>query len=332
MSSDSVKVPKCPAGWVRTEHRAPQIHPLLRTALLLGANRMPLNRMPLAQARREAVSRLCPPTVRRAAIAATADVQLPGPVSLLPGRFYIPAGGDDGTVIVFLHGGGFVLGGVETHDAVCRSLCEASGTLVFSVGYRLAPEHKFPAGLQDCLAAIRWVVEGRHALSRRTERLFLAGDSAGGNLASVAAMRLAEDKDAEILGQLLLYPMIDHVSSGHGSYSVFADGYGLTKDMLDWYWSCYLPDAATGSRSDVSPLRASNLSGMPSTFLATAEFDVLRDEGLAFASRLAQAGVNVEHIHYDNMNHGFAMWQGLVGEASDVFRRASVWMRICRRS
>ena len=225
----------------------------------------------------------------------------------IPLRVYRPAGVNDVTrlpVYVYFHGGGWVIGDLETHDVLCRQLTAASGASVISVDYRLAPEHKFPAAAEDAWAATRWVVAHAAELGIDAVRLAVGGDSAGGNLAAVVAL-LARDAGGPAIGlQVLIYPVTD-VMRETRSYEDFAEGYMLTRDSMRWFIAHYLRSRDDARDWRVSPLRASSLAGLPPAVVVTAGFDPLRDEGEIYANRLRDAGVRVDYACYGGMVHGF---------------------------
>jgi acetyl esterase len=230
-------------------------------------------------------------------------------------RVYVPDHPRDQTlpVLVYLHGGGWVAGSIETHDPFCKLLASAAKVSIVSVAYRLAPEAQHPAAVDDAIAAVHWAIEQCAKWDGDPERLALGGDSAGGHLAAVAANRLAKQLDGPRLQALaLLYPVTDHPSGGHPSYAENATSYGLEATGMLWYWDQYLGDDAAPDDPEVSPLRAPVPAGLPATLVATAQFDVLRDEGIAYAHKLESAGVPVTHIHSPDMHHNFAVSPGTV--------------------
>ena len=235
------------------------------------------------------------------------DLTADGPLGPIPLRVYRPAGVPASTplaVLVFFHGGGWVIGDLETHDVLCRQLTAGSGVSVVSVDYRLAPEHKFPAAVDDAWAATRWVVAHAGELAVDARRLAVGGDSAGGNLAAVVAL-LARDKGAPAIAvQVLIYPVTDLVGETR-SYRDFAEGYLLTREGMRWFIAHYLTAEAEAADWRASPLRAQSLAGLPPALIVTAGFDPLRDEGEAYAERLRDAGVRVDSVCYGGMIHGF---------------------------
>ena len=235
------------------------------------------------------------------------DLTADGPLGPIPLRVYRPAGVPASTplaVLVFFHGGGWVIGDLETHDVLCRQLTAGSGVSVVSVDYRLAPEHKFPAAVDDAWAATRWVVAHAGELAVDASRLAVGGDSAGGNLAAVVAL-LARGKGAPAIAvQVLIYPVADLVGETR-SYRDFAEGYLLTREGMRWFIAHYLTAEAEAVDWRASPLRAQSLAGLPPALIVTAGFDPLRDEGEAYAERLREAGVRVDSVCYGGMIHGF---------------------------
>ncbi|MEV7542364.1 alpha/beta hydrolase [Streptomyces sp. NPDC089915] len=216
----------------------------------------------------------------------------------VPVRVYDPAPGERGRVlVVYLHGGGWVMCGLDTHDALCRELAAASGAVVVSAGYRLAPEHPWPAAADDALAVLLWARAEADRLGCDAGRVVVAGDSSGGNLAAVTALRAPE----LVAGQLLVYPPLD-ASMGFESVAAYGRGHFHTAAHMAWYWDQYGGDPA---HPHVSPLRAPDLSGLPRTLIVLADCDLLRDEGLEYARRLGEAGVDCEVRLHPGVFHGF---------------------------
>ncbi|MBA0126562.1 alpha/beta hydrolase [Haloechinothrix sp. YIM 98757] len=207
-------------------------------------------------------------------------------------------------VVVFCHGGGWVLCDVDTHDRLCRAMTNATGAVVVSVDYRRAPEHPFPAAAVDAYTVTRWVADHPTALGADPDRIAVAGDSSGGNLAAVTALMARDRGGPDIAFQLLIYPMLDHAQDT-ASYRDNAHGYFVTADHLRWYWQQYLGDSGDGAHPYASPLRAADLSGLPPAHIITAELDPLRDEAEEYGRRLAAAGTPTDVRRYDGMFHGF---------------------------
>src|SRR5262245_31087427 len=241
-----------------------------------------------------------------------------GPHGPIPLRVYRPAGVPDAMplpALVFFHGGGWVIGDLDTHDVLGRQLTAGSGASVVSVDYRLAPEHKFPAAVDDAWAATRWVAAHAGELGLDGSRLAVGGDSAGGNLATVVALLAREAGGPRLALQVLIYPVTE-VGAETASYRDFAQGYLLTRSGMRWFAAQYLdrPDQMTDWR--VSPLRAPSLASLPPALIVTAGFDPLRDEGQAYARRLREAGVRVDSIDYGGMIHGFVPMGRLLDTAT----------------
>ncbi|MBV8880498.1 MAG: alpha/beta hydrolase [Planctomycetaceae bacterium] len=232
---------------------------------------------------------------------ASAETRSPGGFRV---RIYTPEGKGPWPALLFLHGGGWVLGDLESHDDACRSLCRRTPLVVVSVDYRRSPEFKYPAPLDDCDAALRWLSANAAELQVDPGRIAVGGDSAGGNLAAALAIRMREKGGPKIAFQLLIYPVTDR-SVGTDSYREFATGFGLTRSNMQWFWDCYLTTTAERDNPEVSPLRAASLAGLPPAFVLTAHSDVLRDEGEAYAKRLVEAGVPTTCVRFRAMNHGF---------------------------
>ena len=270
-------------------------------AQLAEADAPPMSQLPPAAAR-ELYAQMQPPAPELE-VGAVEERMIPGPAGELPVRIYRPAGDGPFPVHVFFHGGGWVIGDLDTHDADCRELCRGAGCIVVAVHYRLAPEHPFPAAPEDCYAATAWAAAHAEALGGRAGPVTIGGDSAGGNLAAVVALAARDRGGPEIALQLLVYPVTD-AAMDSPSYEENGEGYLLTLDSMRWFWDHYCPPE---QREDprASPLRAADLSGLPPAVVLTAEYDPLRDEGLAYAERLRAAGVAVEYRCFEGLIHGF---------------------------
>jgi acetyl esterase len=236
-------------------------------------------------------------------VEAVEDTEASGPAGSLPARIYRPSAEGELATVVFFHGGGFVIGDIDTHDNQCRRICAEVGAVVLSVGYRLAPEAPFPAAVEDCLAATRWAAEHVAELGGDPGRIAVAGDSAGGNLAAVVAQQARDAGGPALAAQLLIYPGTEF-ETRFPSEEENAEGYFLTREDMIWFADHYTGDA---DRTDprLSPLRATDLSGLPPAVVATGEFDPLRDQGEAYADALARAGVPVVKRRYHGLIHGF---------------------------
>lgn len=245
-------------------------------------------------------------------VAQVADRTIPGPRGEIPLRIYTPFGAGPFPLLVYFHGGGWVVGDLPMVDSICRTLANTAGCVVVSVDYRLAPEHKFPAGLEDAYAATKWVADQAELLngdflrdaSRRRPLIAVAGESAGGNLAAAVALMARDRGDLALSYQLLIYPATQY-QSNTASFHQYGENYFLTADSINWFWHHYLPSPQEGKNPYASPLLAENLANLPPGLIVTAEFDPLRDEGEAFGDRLRAAGVAVKTIRYNGTIHGF---------------------------
>jgi acetyl esterase/lipase len=267
------------------------------------------------------------PAVEPIPVGRVEDRAIPGPDQEIPVRVYWPETGGASTappVVVFFHGGGWVLAGLHTHDQLCRMITAGAGVITVSVDYRLAPDHRFPAAVEDAYAATCWAADhaAGHAAGHADElggdpaRLAVAGDSAGGNLAAATAL-MARDRGGPALAfQLLVYPVLDH-RQDTPSCRENAEGFFLTADHMRWYWEQYLGDG-DGSHPYASPVLADDLTGLPPAHIVTAACDPLRDEGEEYGRLLAEAGVPTEVRRYDGMFHGFFSMRDLLPAAADA--------------
>jgi len=247
-------------------------------------------------------------------LASVEDGSLDGPAGPLAVRVYRPHADGPLPVTVYFHGGGFVSGGLDTHDNICRRLANRSGSAVAAVAYRLAPEHRFPAAIDDALAAVHCLRARAEGLNFDASRMAVAGDSAGGNVAAVVAQLLRDD-GFRLAHQLLFYPVTDSTCAT-ASMQAWAQAPMLTGDMMRWFWRHYLPESSQGQDPRASPLRQSHLEGLPAATVITAECDPLCDEGWAYAQAMARAGVTVTQHHCLGQFHGFASMLGILGAAT----------------
>jgi acetyl esterase len=235
-------------------------------------------------------------------VAGVEDRTIPGPAQGIPIRIYTPEkGAAPRPGVVFFHGGGFVIGDLDTHDPDCRAIANGTGAVVVAVDYRLAPEHPYPAAQEDCIAAVGWVHDHASDLGIDPDRLAVAGDSAGGNLAAVVAQQLHANGGPALRAQILIYPATE-LGMTFPSIKENGEGYLLTEESMRWFMAHYQPVI---DEPLASPLLAEDLAGLPPALVITAEFDPLRDEGEAYADKLRAAGVSVIQSRYDGMIHGF---------------------------
>ncbi|TQN40992.1 acetyl esterase [Blastococcus colisei] len=256
------------------------------------------------------------------------DLLLPARAGRLPVRVYHPAPGQSLPLVVYFHGGGFVTGSVAVADRPCRLLARAGRCVVASVEYRLAPECPFPGPLDDALDSTRWLAAHADELGADAERLVIAGDSAGGNLAAATVQRIVAVGGPTIAHQMLLYPTLaPSRDSASESLVENGEGYLLTRGSLDWFWDHYLPDPAATRDPRAAPLLAENLAGLPGTTIVVPEFDPLRDEGLAYADRLRAALVDVEVDRVPGALHGFWWMAGALSQAGELTERLGARLR-----
>ena len=259
-------------------------------------------------------------------VAQVAEHTASGAAGTIPLRVYTPAGRPPFPALIYFHGGGWVIGNLDTHDGVCRALTNAAGCVVVSVDYRLAPEHKFPAAADDAYAAACWAAANAAVIGIDPTRLAVGGDSAGGNLAAVVALMARDRGTPRLRLQLLVYPVTD-ARMNTASYRDNADGYFLTRDMMQWFWNHYLRSAADGENPYASPLRATDLRALPPAVVMTAEYDPLRDEGEAYAAQLRAAGVPVQLTRYPGMIHGFFGMASIMDQAKTAIAEAAAALR-----
>ncbi len=223
----------------------------------------------------------------------------------VPVRIFTPEGTGPFPVVVWFHGGGWVVGSIEESDATCRALCRSTAAIVVCPEYRLAPEHRFPAAAEDCYEVTAWAAREAASLGAGGRAIAVAGDSAGGNLAAVVALMARDRGGPDLAGQLLVYPVVGLPSDGRGSYEQFAEGHFLTKAGMEWFTDCYASSPQDLSNPYLAPLAADDLSGLPPALVITAGCDPLRDEGEEYARRLAAAGTECEYSLYEGQIHAF---------------------------
>ena len=301
----------------------PQAQEVLDQSAALGLP--PAHTVSPEEARVNRLSRLSAPGPE---VAKVEDRTIPSGSAQVPVRIYTPEGSGPFPALAWFHGGGWVVGNLETADATARHLAVGSGCVVVSVDYRLAPEAKFPAAADDCYAATQWIAQHASSINVVPSRIAVGGDSAGGNLAAVVCLMAKDRGGPSIASQILVYPVTAR-DFGTGSYRDNANGYSLTLDTMKWYWNHYLANDADASNPYAAPMQAKDLAGLPPALVITAEFDPLRDEGNAYADRLQAAGVTTTCSCYDGMIHGFfgmpaVMDKGkqAIAEAAGALKRA----------
>jgi acetyl esterase len=301
----------------------PQTYAYLEQLAAAGAP--PLHELAVAEARQVIVA-LFGTQGAPEPVGAVAERTIPGAGGEMPMRIYTPDGTGPFPVLVYLHGGGWVIGHLEAYDATCRALTNAAGCMVVAMEYRLAPEHTFPAAPEDCYAATCWVAANAAAIGGDPRRMAIGGDSAGGNLTAVVAHMARDQGGPALVYQLLVYPVTNY-GSDTASYRENADGYPLTKEAMVWFWNHYLRSAADGVNPLASPLRANDLRGLPPAMVLTAEFDPLRDEGEVYARRLQEAGVPVTLKRYAGMMHGFFSLGAVLDQGKQAMADAAAGLR-----
>ncbi len=301
----------------------PQMNRILEEAAALG---LPAYQdLSPAEARKQMLT-LAPPVDPLLAVKRIEDRRIPGPDGEIPIRLYYPAGGPPFAVLVYFHGGGWVIGDLNTHHGFCHALAKTSGCLVVSVDYRLAPEHRYPAAVEDAYAATVWVAENSDVIHSDPDRLAVGGDSAGGHLAAVVALMARDREGPRIDLQVLIYPITDY-NFNTPSYTENKEGYLLTRDLMKWFWNHFIDDEGEANHPYVSPLRAENLSDLPQALIVTAEYDPLRDEGEAYGQRLQEAGVTVTQSRYPGMIHAFIRMTARLDKAKEALDQVAGTLR-----
>jgi len=263
-------------------------------------------------------------------VASVDNMDIDGPGGPLPIRIYHPANAPVGPrpIILYYHGGGFVIGTIDTHDSIPRVLANGSGAIVISVEYRLAPEHRYPAGVEDAVASVLWAAEHGAEIGGNPSKLAVAGDSAGGNLAAVAALRVRETVGSALVAQALLYPVADHGNLDvHPSRADHADTFPIRKPLMAWFHNHYFGHNEPMMEPDASPLHHSDLSGAAATYIMTVGLDPLMDEGKAYADALRAAGVEVEYRCRETTIHGFLQMGKVIPAAADALAEAAEYLK-----
>ena len=263
-------------------------------------------------------------------LARVAPFSIPAPHGAIPARIYVPKEprlkNGLAPALVFFHGGGWVIGDLDSHDVVCRQLADAGALIVIAIDYRLAPEHKFPAAIDDAIAATKWVAANARELGIDATRLSIGGDSAGGNLTAVTALAARDGNGPALAGPVLIYPAVDFAMT-HGSHSEPETSVLLTHSVIRWFRDHYLNGTADILDWRASPARAASLAGLPPAYVLTAGADPLRDEGNEYAARLKQAGVSVTFKHFPGQFHGFFTMGKLLREANVAVSEIGAWLK-----
>ena len=291
----------------------------------MRAGATPFNEMSPQEAR-EAMAALRPQGEPEP-VAQVHEMMVPGPAGDIPARGYLPTD-DPSTLptVVYFHGGGWVIGDLDSHDAVCRAICNRAGISVMSVDYRLAPEATYPAAAEDCYAAVAWMNSMYDQQGGRDDRIAVAGDSAGGNLAAVVSQMARDRGGPRIDSQILIYPVTDFNFETE-SYKQNGVNFGLSEVGMRWFWDLYLNHDSEGAQPYASPMQATDLSNLPRSLTITAEYDPLRDEGEAYAAALAAAGGQSNCTRYDAVIHGFVSAFEAVPEGSQALDQIAAELR-----
>ena len=255
-------------------------------------------------------------------VASVRDTTIPGPAGSLPVRIYTPSNSTDHSLILWFHGGGWVLGDLDNEDPACRVIANATNSVIVSIDYRLSPDVRFPEPVEDCYAGLVWASEHASELGADSSRIGVAGTSAGGNLSAAIALMSRDRNGPKISHQVLFCPVINHDFST-ASYSNNADGYLLSRDSMIWFWNHYIGPDGDGSHPYASPIRAESLSGLPATTIIAAQYDPLVDEAAAYADALKAAGNDVTYTCYEGMIHGFNGQVGIFDTARDALAEAT---------
>jgi acetyl esterase len=303
------------------------VHPQAQALIDAAAGAKPTQLMTIEEAREALEQRARLTAGQPEPVAEVKDVFMPGPGGSVRLRVYRPTNDPSLPGLVFFHGGGWVRGSLATHDVLCRSLANAAECVVVSVDYRLAPEHPFPAAIDDAWAATRWVAANAAQLGIDPNRLAIGGDSAGGNLSAAVTLLAREQGGPKLVYQVLIYPVVDYNLETQ-SYRDCAEGYILTREAMIWYWKLYLADVeANADDVRASPMRARDLGTLPPALVVTAEYDPLRDEGRAYADRLQADGSPAEYREYPGLLHGFATSAGVLDLGRQAVRETAETLR-----
>jgi len=277
------------------------------------------------QARKQMLDQ-SPPVQTALSVKKVVDRKIPGPDGEISIRLYYPDGDAPFATLVYFHGGGWVIGDLDTHHGFCHALAKTSGCLVVAVDYRLAPEHRYPAAVEDAYAATTWVAENSELIQVDPDRFAVCGDSAGGHLAAVVSLMARDRKGPRIDLQILIYPITD-CSFDTPSYEENREGYMLTRDLMKWFWNHFINIESEADDPYVSPLRAESFRDLPPALILTAEYDPLRDEGEAYAEKLQGAGVNATLTRYPGMIHAFIRMTAQLDKANVALGQVAGMLR-----
>lgn len=287
----------------------PWVDPEARRILdrIAASGEPPLDTLPVAEARRIADERVIRTNIAAEPILSVRDIIISGPGGPLRLRIYKPTTDDILPVLLYIHGGGWTVGNLDTHDPQCRRFANGAGCMVVSVEYRLAPEHRFPAAVEDVFCAAEWLAAEAQNIGADPMRVAVAGDSSGGTLTATVCQQLRGRVDIQTCLQVLIYPGTD-LRMNTPSYTRLGDGYFLTAAKMRWFIEQYLDSPADAENPLASPVLVESFAGLPPALLITAGLDPLLDEGIEYGARLRQAGVEVEHVNFDGWPHGFLFW------------------------
>lgn len=303
----------------------PEVRALLEASEAEGAPAV--ETLSPAEARQAAIDALKATASQPEAIGRVEDLRIPHPERPIPVRIFTPAAEGPFPCLVYFHGGGWVLCDLDTHEAVCRAIARRAAAVVVAVDYALSPEYKFPAAVEDCYAAIQWVAANAARLGVDPSRIAVGGDSAGGNLATVMCLKARDEGGPPLALQVLVYPVTNLASFDTPSYREFAEGYYLTRAEMEWFRGHYLARAGDAQNPYASPLLAPDLRGLPPALVITAECDTLRDEGEAYARRLAEAGVEAACTRYGGMIHPFFSLGGVFSQGRRAIEQVAAAVR-----
>nr|AJZ73157.1 esterase GX2 [uncultured bacterium] len=303
----------------------PQVEGLLKNVAAAGGKAFHEMAVPECRATFAGLLASLPPSTAK--LASVANRKIPGPAGEIGVRIYTPEGAGPFPVLSYFHGGGWVIGDLETHDGVCRELCAGAGMVVVAVDYRLSPEHKFPAAPDDCVAAVKWVAANAASIQGDASRLAVGGDSAGGNLSAVVSQRLRDENGPKLAAQLLIYPVARLDGVVTKSMIDNAEGYLLQKKDMEWFVGHYLTSAADGKNVSASPILAKSLANLPPALVQTCEFDPLRDEGEDYGRALQASGVKTTVSRYDGTIHAAFNFFGVLEPGRRMVDEACRWLK-----